>query len=313
MRDESAATGSVPAQADGFKSGFVTLVGRPNAGKSTLINALLGRKIAIISDTPQTTRHRFRAVLNTDEYQLVLVDTPGVHKPHDALGEALNQSAAKAVEGVDAVCFLLDASKPFGTGDQWVLDSLAGLALPRILVISKCDLADATKVEAQIAAASAENHFDATLSLSALNGINLNRFIETTVSFLPEGPRWFSPDMDTDQPLEVIVAEFIREKVLLSTFDEVPHAVGVRVEELSFDKKKGLYSIAALIFVERESQKGILIGRQGEHIKQIGTRARLDLTQLLGARVYLDLRVKVRKHWRRDAGQIRRFGYGEGS
>jgi GTP-binding protein Era len=306
-------TQAAASDAKDFRSGFVALIGRPNAGKSTLINAILKKKVAITSNTPQTTRHRFRAVLDTCDYQLILVDTPGIHKPQDALGEELNRSAAKAVEAVDAVCFLLDATKPFGRGDQWILDALADITVPRVLVISKCDVADAGVIDAQIAAATAGNHFDGIVSLSALAGTNLARFVETAVSFLPEGPRWFPSDMSTDQALEVIIAEFIREKVLTSTFDEVPHAVGVQVEELDFDRRKGLYSISAIIYVERESQKGILIGRQGERIKQIGTQARLDLAHFLDAHVYINLRVKVRRKWRKDANQIRRFGYGEGA
>ncbi|MDR1184383.1 MAG: GTPase Era [Coriobacteriales bacterium] len=311
MRDKDAPVMGEMATVEGFRSGFATLIGRPNGGKSTLVNAVLGRKVAITSGTPQTTRHRFRAVLNTENYQLILVDTPGIHKPHDALGEALNRSAAKAVEAVDIICFVLDVTQAFGSGDQWVLDTLQALKVPRMLVISKCDLADETSRDDQIAAATANNHFDEIISLSALTGTNLGRFVEAAVSFLPEGPRWFPSDASTDQALEVIVAEFIREKVLTLTFDEVPHAVGVQVEGLEFDKKKGLYSIAAFIFVERDSQKGILIGHQGERIRQIGTQARVDLERFLGARVYLDLRVKLRRHWRRDVNQIRRFGYGE--
>lgn len=294
-----------------FASGFVTLIGRPNAGKSTLINAVIGRKVAITSNTPQTTRHRFRAVLNAPHYQLILVDTPGIHKPHDVLGEQLNRSAQKAIEAVDAIAFVLDASQSFGTGDRWILDSIKGARIPRILVITKTDLVGQEKVDVQIAEATREYHFDRIITLSALAGAHISDFVEAAVSFLPQGPCWFPADTTTDQPIEVIVAEFIREKVLTTTFDEVPHAVGVQVEELSFDKK-GLCSIYANIYVERESQKGIIIGKHGEHIKTIGTQARVDLAHFLGTKVYLDLRVKVRKHWRRDANQIRRFGYGEG-
>jgi GTP-binding protein Era len=295
-----------------FKSGFVTLIGRPNAGKSTLLNAVLGRKIAITSNTPQTTRHRFRAVLSTNDYQLILVDTPGIHKPHDVLGEELNRSAQKAIESVDAIVFVLDASQRFGNGDRWILDALGRSRTPRMLVVTKTDLVSQSEIDAQIAVATGEYHFDSVVALSALEGSNITGFVTEAVSFLPDGPRWFPADTTTDQPLEVIVAEFIREKVLTSTFDEVPHAVGVQVEELTFDKKKALYSIYANIYVERESQKGILIGHHGERIKSIGTQARMDLAHFLGAKIYLDLRVKVRKHWRRDANQIRRFGYGEG-
>lgn len=296
-----------------FRSGFVTLIGRPNAGKSTLINAVIGKKVAITSNTPQTTRHRFRAVLHAPSYQLILVDTPGIHKPHDVLGEELNRSAQKALESVDAICFVLDATKPFGTGDEWILNSIRPLVTPRLLVVSKTDVADLQTVERQMDAATAFMDFDRVVDLSAVEGTHIPRFIEAAASFLPEGPPWFPAEATTDQPLEVIIAEFIREKVLTSTFDEVPHAVGVQVEELTYDKKKGLYTIYANIFVERTSQKGILIGAGGEMIKRIGTLAREDLSHFLGARVFLELRVKVRKGWRKDATQIRRFGYGEGA
>ena len=298
---------------EGFCSGFVALVGRPNAGKSTLINTVLGKKVAITSDTPQTTRHRFRAVLTTDSYQLILVDTPGIHKPHDVLGEELNRSAQKAIESVDVICFLLDATKPFGTGDEWILNALQQARVPQILVISKTDLCDEDTIDSQIAAATADYDFDEVIAVSAVTGKNIDRFIEATVSYLPEGPQWFPAETSTDQAIEVIISEFIREKVLAATFDEVPHAVGVQVEELEYDAKKGLYSINAKIYVERDSQKGILVGVQGEKIKQIGTQARRDLEHFLGARIYLELRVKVRKGWRKDANQIRRFGYGEGA
>ena len=296
-----------------FKSGFVTLLGRPNAGKSTLINAVLGKKLAITSNTPQTTRHRFKAVLNSDAFQLILVDTPGIHKPNDILSEELNRSAQKAAESVDAICFVLDATKPFGRGDEWITDMIKDSMTPRILVISKTDLADEAMIAAQIEAATAKCEFAGVVPLSAVQGNNIGRFVELTVSFLPEGPLWFPLGVETDQPIEVIVAEFIREKVLTSTFEEVPHAVGVQVEDLRYEQKKDLYVINAMVYVERSSQKGILIGQQGEKIKQIGTQARLDLEHFLASRVFLDLRVKVRKGWRKDATQVRRFGYGEGA
>jgi GTP-binding protein Era len=292
-------------------SGFVTLVGRPNAGKSTLVNALIGHKVAITSSTAQTTRHRFRAVLERPGMQMVIVDTPGIHKPHDALGEELNHSAAKALEAVDAVAFLLDATKPFGTGDEWICKMLAPLRTPKILVISKCALASQEAAQAQAARAQQTLEFASTVYLSALEGENLESFVQTVAPLLPAGPRWFPEGTTTDQPLEVLIAEFIREKVLLNTFDEVPHAVGVQVEELTYDKKRDLYHIAAYLYVERESQKGIIIGKGASQIKRIGSEARTDLARMLNANVYLDLRVKVRRNWRRDANQIRRFGYGD--
>jgi len=282
------------AEATDFKSGFIALVGRPNAGKSTLINAVLGRKLAITSNTPQTTRHRFRAILNLPNAQLILVDTPGMHKPIDALGEELNRSALKAFEDVDAVAFTLDATKPFGKGDRWVLEQLARSKVQAILVLTKVALATPEQAEAQLAAAGRAFPFVNTVLTSALEDRGIQTFVSACVGLLPEGPAWFPRDASTDQPLEVLVAEFVREKILTSTFDELPHAIGVQVEEISHDPKRNHYSIEAIIYVERESQKGMIVGKSGAKIKAIGSEARKDLEHLLGASVYLDLRVKVR-------------------
>lgn len=295
-----------------FHSGFVTLLGRPNAGKSTLLNAIMGKKIAITSNTAQTTRHRFRAVLTRDSFQLVLVDTPGLHKPHDILGEELNESALQALDGIDAVAFLLDASKPLGTGDEWVIEHVRASKAAKILVVNKVDLVDAATVHSQREAAWALAPWDAVCELSAATGAGVDAFVKTAAALLPEGPQWFPSDMETDQPEEVVVAEFIREKILRSFRDEVPHAIGVVVEDMEYVKKTKLTRIYAAIYTEHDSQKGIIIGKGGAALKRIGTEARADLEQLLGTRVYLDLRVKVRKNWRRDLNQIRRFGYGEG-
>lgn len=296
-----------------FHSGFVALVGRPNAGKSTLTNALVGEKVAITSDTPQTTRHRLRAVVDRPDAQIVLVDTPGLHKPHDALGEELNRSALKSLEDVDVVAMLVDATQPVGGGDRWVGEHVAkARAAKRVLVLTKADIASAEQVDRQLKIARGLAKFDDEVVLSAVEGFNLGGFIETVVRFLPEGPRWFPEGMPTDQTVEVMIAEFIREKILRTTFDEVPHAVGVAIDELEQDDKRDLTRIFATVYVERDSQKGIIIGKGGEAIKRVGTEAREDLERLLGNRVFLDLKVKVKKDWRRDASQIRRFGYGEG-
>ena len=298
---------------NGYKSGFVTLVGRPNAGKSTLLNAIMGKKIAITSNTAQTTRHRFRAVRTTEDYQLLLVDTPGIHKPHDALGEELNTSALKALEDVDVVAMLVDSSQPVGTGDEWVAAQLKRIRTPKILVLSKTDLVDAETLDEQAARARELADWDCVITCSALENENVQAFVDAAVELLPEGPQWFPADMETDQPLEVIVAEFIREKILRSFRDEIPHAIGVQTEEMKYSKKKNLHSIRAIVYVEHESQKGMIIGKRGEAIKRIGTEAREDLEHILGTRVYLDLSVKLKKNWRRDASQIKRFGYGEGA
>lgn len=298
---------------EGFRSGFVTLLGRPSVGKSTLLNAIMGKKLAIMSETPQTTRHRFRAIYTTDDFQLVIVDTPGIHKPHDALGSELNTTALKSLDGIDVAAFLLDASAPFGRGDEWVIDELAkAKRCKKILVISKSDLVDADTLASQRALATEKLEWDAVVELSAVTGDNVDLFVNQVADLLPEGPMWFPADMETDQPEEMIVAEFIREKILNSMRDEVPHAVGVVVDEYDYDSKKRLQHIYASIYVERKSQKGIIIGKGGSAIKRIGTEARKDLEVLLGCKVFLELQVKIRKNWRRDLNQIRRFGYGEG-
>lgn len=295
-----------------FKSGFVTLVGRPNAGKSTLLNAVMGDKIAITSPTAQTTRHRLRAIYDRDDAQVIMVDTPGIHKPHDSLGEELNRSALKSLEDVDVVAYALDASAPLGSGDLWVLEHIKKARCPRILVVTKADLVEHAACEEQIKKTTDHLSFDDVVVCSAETGFNIEGFVNAVIEQLPCGPRWFPEGTRTDQPLDVLVAEFIREKILMTTHDEVPHAVGVQVEDLSYNKKQDVNSIMAVVYVERDSQKGILIGKGGAQIKKIGTQARHDLERLMGSRVYLDLRVKVKKNWRKDASQIRRFGYGEG-
>ena len=296
-----------------FRSGFVTLVGRPNAGKSTLINAVVGHKVAITSNTVQTTRHRFRAIITRENMQMIMVDTPGLHKPHDALGEELNTSAIKALEDVDVVAFLIDLSKPVGRGEEWVAAQVKAARAPhKILVMTKADLVDAETIDKQLTAARELGDWDEEVVLSSESGFNVEGFVAAVERALPEGPKWFPDDMDTDQPFEVLVAEFIREKILRSFRDEVPHAIGVVADNIEYDRKKDMYRIYAMVYVERDSQKGIIIGKGGSAIKKIGIEARQDLEQMLGCKVFLDLQVKVKKNWRRDLNQIRRFGYGEG-
>ena len=292
---------------EGFRSGFVALVGRPNAGKSTLMNACYGQKVAITSPVAQTTRRRMRAVVNRPGYQLVFVDTPGIHKPKDGLGSELNRSALAELNDVDVVCFTVDAAKPFGRGDAWVADKVASSSAKKVLVITKADAASPDQVMSQIAAAKELVDFDDEIVTSANESVNVDSFIELLASFLPEGPRWFPEDMGTDTTDETQVAEFVREKVLLRTREEVPHSVGVICDYLERSRK--LARIHATVYVEREGQKGIIIGRGGEMIKHIGTDARHDLERLFGTKVYLELDVKVKPGWRDDEAQIRRFGY----
>lgn len=296
-----------------FKSGFVTLIGRPSSGKSTLLNALMGKKLAIASPTAQTTRHRFRAVHTTDTHQMIIVDTPGVHKPHDTLGEELNTTALKSLDGIDVVAFLLDSSAPFGKGDEWIIEQLKSFNMPKVLVLSKIDLVTPEQLEEQRFNAVSAGDWSDVVELSSTTGQNLDLFSSTIEKYLPVGPLWFPTDMETDQPVEVIIAEFIREKILLTMHDEVPHAVGVVVEDMEYNRRKNIERIYASVYVERDSQKGIIIGKGGNAIKEIGSQARKDLETLLGKKVFLDLQVKVRKNWRRDLNQIRRFGYGEGA
>ncbi len=296
-----------------LRSGFVALTGRPNAGKSTLLNAVMGEKFAITSNVAQTTRHRLRAIYDDDDSQIILVDTPGIHKPHDSLGEELNHSAIQGITDVDVIAFLLDASKPVGKGDIFVLNQLkAARESAKVLVVNKADKVSQKEAQAQVSRASEHLKFNDVVVCSALTGFNVDGFLQTIKGLLPLGPRWFPKGTQTDQPIEVIVAEFIREKILRSSYDEVPHAVGVMVDDMEYKEVSDLYRIFATIYVERNSQKGIIIGSKGENIKKIGIDARKDLEYFLGTRCFLDLNVKVKKNWRRDASQIRRFGYGEG-
>lgn len=295
-----------------FRSGFVTLVGRPNAGKSTLLNAVMGEKVAITSRTAQTTRHRFRAIYDTDEMQMIMVDTPGLHKPEDALGEELNESALQALEDVDVVAMLIDASKPIGRGDEWVARQVQQLKCKKILVISKTDLVKKAVIREQIAKADQMGSWDDVVTLSSKQKVGIDDFIDAVYDLLPNGPRWFPKGTGVDLSDEVLIAEFIREKILRHTRDEVPHSVGVQVEQIERDPQTGFMKVWAVIYVERNSQKGIIIGHGGSMIKQVGSEARQDLERLFAVGVHLDLTVKVKKDWRSDASQIRRFGYGEG-
>lgn len=294
---------------EGFKSGFIALVGRPNAGKSTLMNALVGQKVAITSSTPQTTRRNVQGVLTLPECQMVFVDTPGLHKPHDLLGEHLNASATSALQDVDIVAMLIDSTKPVGRGDEWVAAHVAKSPAHKMLILSKSDLASGSQTAAQFEAARSLADWDAVVSLSAKTGYNAKAFIEEAEQLLPEGPLWYPKDMVSDMALSMTIAELVREKVLRSFREEVPHSVGVKVDEL--EEERGLIRAEASVFVERESQKAMLIGAKGASIKRIGTEAREDIERMVGKRCYLGLKVKVKKNWRKDESEIQRLGYME--
>lgn len=293
-----------------FRSGFVALVGRPNAGKSTLLNACMGEKVAITSPVAQTTRRRMRAVINTECSQLVIIDTPGLHKPHDPLGTELNRAALAELTDADAVAFLVDATKPVGHGDEWVARHVARSgAAYKLLVLTKADIASPERVSAQLEAARALGPFDDELVVSARKGFNVDAFVGLVSAHLPEGPRWFPEGMDVDADPEDLVAEFVREKLFRNLRQELPHSVGVTCDEIEV-ADDGHASVRATILVEREGQKAIVVGRGGQMIKRVGTEARRDVERLLGRRVYLDLTVRVSPHWRRDEREIRRLGYG---
>lgn len=306
--EEGSAESVSPGLPEGFRSGFVALVGRPNAGKSTLLNACFGEKVAITSPVAQTTRRRMRAVINRDRCQIVIVDTPGLHKPKDSLGTELNKSALAEINDVDVVAFLIDASAPIGRGDEWVANHVAKSRARKILVLSKADKVKPEQMLAQLEAARKLVDFDDELVISAPEGFNVDTFVSVVASYLPEGPKWFPDDMKCDASDETLVSEFVREKVLLHTREEIPHAVGVLCDELEF--KGDLLRVHATIYVEREGQKGILVGKRGEMVKRIGMEARRDIERIFDCRVFLGLDVRVKSGWREDEGQIRRFGYG---
>ncbi len=292
-----------------FRSGFVALVGRPNAGKSTLLNACLGEKLAITSPVAQTTRRRMRAVVDLEDAQLVIVDTPGLHKPKDALGAELNRAALAELSDVDVVAMLVDASAEVGRGDAWVAGHVAACDARKVLVLSKADLVGPDECLRQLEAARALCPFDDELVTSAAEGFNVDAFAALVARNLPEGPRWFPDGMRCDASDEELAAEFVREKVLLTCRQEVPHAVGVACDAIE-RRRGGTTYVHATVMVERESQKAIVVGRGGRMVRRIGSAARRDLERLFGGRVYLDLEVEVRPQWRRDPREVRRLGYG---
>lgn len=294
-----------------FKSGFVALVGRPNAGKSTLLNACIGEKVAAASPVPQTTRRRLRAIITTDEAQIIIVDTPGIHKPKDALGKELNQAALGELADADVVAHLVDATKPAGTGDAWVAKHVEACSAPyKLLVITKADIATPELVESQIQAMHELVHYDDTLVISAACDFNVDAFLNLVSAHIPEGPKWFPDDMKTDATDEDLVAECVREKLCLNLRQEIPHSIGVRCDSIEYEKDHAVIEVT--ILVERESQKGIVVGSGGSMVRKVGTEARKHLEYLLGVNIYLDLNVKVQPEWRRDIGEVRRLGYAAG-
>ena len=279
-----------------MRSGFCAIVGRPNVGKSTLLNSILGQKVAITSDKPQTTRSTIRGVLNRPDAQIVFVDTPGIHRPRTLLGERLNAAASDASNGVDVVCLVVDATAPIGPGDRFVAESLPADA---IVVVNKTDIASPDEVLGQLARAAEQLQRSAYFPVSAVTGAGIDALVAEIVSRLPEGPAWYPDDMVTDVPEAFWVAELVREQLLAVTHDELPHSIATRVVEWEWPR------IRVEILVERDSQKGIVIGRKGSVLKEVGTKVREQLPK--GA--FLELFVKVDKDWQRRAGALDRLGF----
>ncbi|MDY4920922.1 MAG: GTPase Era [Phascolarctobacterium sp.] len=290
-------------------AGFVAMVGRPNVGKSTLTNSLIGEKIAIMSDRPQTTRNRIMCIMNTDNAQIMFLDTPGIHKPHHKLGEYMVRTAESTLQEVDVVLFIIDVTEKRGAGEDYILELLKKVKTPVILVANKIDkLQDKSKLVKILEDYSKLYKFAAMVPVSALTDGEFPGLVQEITKHLPEGPAYYPDDMITDQPERVIAAEMIREKVLRLTRDEVPHAIAVEVDEFKERDDETVY-IRATIFVERESQKGIIIGAKGSLLKKIGQQARADLEKLLYCKVFLDLWVKVKPDWRNKDKALKQFGY----
>jgi GTP-binding protein Era len=291
------------------RSGIVAVVGRPNVGKSTLVNAVVGQKVSIVSEKPQTTRRGVRGIVTTDSAQVVFVDTPGLHKPRTALGSRLNEIVAESTEGVDAIVQVVDAAAGVGRGDAFVYaEQLAVHAVPKLCAVNKIDAVRGRGEVPQLQVASELGAFDEIVPVSARTGTGVALLRDLIVQRLPEGPPMYPADDVTDTPVEERLAELVREQALAVTREEVPHSIAVVVEEL--EEEGGLARVHASLVVERDSQKGIVIGRGGGTLKTIGSRAREEMERLLGTKVFLDLRVKVVKEWQRDPKALQRLGLG---
>jgi len=289
------------------RSGFVALAGRPNVGKSTLVNAMVGRKVAIVSDKPQTTRRAIRGVATGDDWQLVLVDLPGVQRPRDALTERMQRRVERELEDCDAALMVVNGEEGIGPGDRFIAAALRNAKVPVVIAVNKVDRLDRPRTVLALQAAADLGIADEIFPVSARSGAGVKPLLEHLVSLLPEGPFFYEPGEGTDQPRDVLLAELIREQVLRRTFQEVPHAVEVVIEDLEWPRDD-LAVVNALLWVETDSQKGIVIGSGGKMIKAIGSAARRELERELGARVHLDLSVRVRRSWRADEGLLDRLG-----
>lgn len=291
-----------------FRSGFVAIIGRPNVGKSTLMNQLIGQKIAIMSDKPQTTRNKIHGVYTAEHMQIVFLDTPGIHKPNSKLGNFMLKSAESALQEVEAVMFLIDASEEIGGGDRFIIEQLLRVKTPVFLVINKIDKIDPESLMKTIVTYKDLYNFAEIVPISAMNGNNITTLMEQLGKYLPEGPQYYPADQVTDHPEQFVCAELIREKILHLTRDEIPHSIAVQIEDMRV-QENGVVYIGAVVFVERDSQKGIIIGKKGALLKEVGKGARIDIENLLGSKVFLEIWVKVKKDWRNQDRVLKDLGF----
>ncbi|TCT27012.1 GTP-binding protein Era [Melghiribacillus thermohalophilus] len=295
-----------------FRSGFIAIIGRPNVGKSTFMNQVIGQKVAIMSDKPQTTRNKIQGVLTKEKAQYVFIDTPGIHKPKHKLGDFMVKSAENTLNEVDLVLFMVDADQGYGAGDQYIMDRLKSVSQPVFLVINKIDQVHPDDLLTVIDQYRTKMNFSEIIPISAKEGHNIERLLEVMADYLPEGPKYYPDDQVTDHPERFIMGEMIREKVLHLTREEVPHSIAVVIDSVQKREDQDIVDVQATIITERPSQKGIIIGKQGKMLKEIGKRAREDMEALLGSKIYLELWVKVQKDWRNRLTQLREYGYREG-
>ncbi|MFY4774889.1 GTPase Era [Metabacillus sp. RGM 3146] len=293
-----------------YKSGFISIIGRPNVGKSTFLNRVIGQKIAIMSDKPQTTRNKIQGVYTTNDSQIIFIDTPGIHKPKHKLGDFMMKIATNTLKEVDMILFMINAEEGYGRGDEFIIERLKQTSTPVFLVINKIDQIHPDRLFPLIEQYKALYPFKEVVPISALQGNNVDTLLENLTGYLPEGPQYYPADQVTDHPERFIISELIREKVLHLTREEIPHSVAVVIEAIERRDEGAIY-VSATIMVERDSQKGIIIGKQGSMLKEVGQRARVDIEALLGSRVFLELWVKVQKDWRNRLSQLRDFGFRE--
>ena len=292
-----------------MRSGLCALVGRPNVGKSTLLNAIVGQKVAITAAVPQTTRHAIRGILHREDLQIVFVDTPGMHKPKTLLGSRLNEVARDTLSGVDVVVFLVDGAAGIGQGDRFIASLLGDIDTPTFAVVNKVDAYAKPKVLPQLQAVAGLGTWDEVVPISAKAGDNVAELVDLIAARMPEGPPYFPEGQVSDQTQEQLFGELIREKAIRLMAEEVPHSIAVMIEEIGPGESEGVVAVTATLFVERDSQKGIVIGKGGAVLRDIGSRAREEMQAILGTRVYLDLRVKLFKEWQRDPRKLQRLGY----